>query len=589
MYGNLRGLRRALLAAGSTITSPLLVNPTLNYTGANNLDVKYGGTAIGRFWGSGGMTPGSLGLWGGLTIREDGVADQTNATLLLVQTQTDDTPGYALATFNHGITGSAASDGVAVSIIQDILAAAGASSRAQGRGLNIEVARWPGVSTNLAVGDKLIEMGVHLGTRLPGSMDSAGTWGYSLGAEADALITKTGIFMINDSADQFGAGVKVYRTGCAIWIGGEDGWDWFQVFSDENQVRVFEVDHRGRTQFRPASFAQVWYFDGASTYTSRTTNAGTSQVGAATTVELPTGASNLVYVGANQTFNAVHFDIATANSYNVGGAGISAEYWNGSSWQAISTNQPANGSVLSDNTRALSAGGQIGPFVTSGPVTFAPPTNWAMASPHASILAGDPNAASRYWARFGVQSVVSTVSGTANMIRPGGINSFEVFTGPTDTTPTISVQGSGRTVIGGAMTATGAVSMSSTLGVTGAATLSAAATVGTTLGVTGLTTATGGVKIGASGASFLKLLTGSVAFDPPSLTNGSVSTATITVTGAAVGDKAIGSLSTLPHANGWLITAYVSQANTVLLTIMNQTGGTVDLASGTASALVIGN
>lgn len=588
MYGHMRGLRRLTLGGSQT-----LVNPTLNYTGANNLDVQYGGTAIGRFWGSGGMTPGALGLWGGLTLRDDGVADQSNATLLLVQHYNDDTPGFALATFNHGIIGSAASDGAAVSIIQDILAAAGAASRAQGRGLNLEVSRAPGVSTNLAVGDKLIEMGVHLGSRLPGSMDSAGTWGYSLGAEADALITKTGIFMINDSADQFGAGVKVYRTGCAIWIGGEDGWDWFQVFSDENQVRVFEVDHRGRTQLRPASFAQVWYFDGASTYTSRTTNAGTSQVGAATTVELPTGASNLVYIGANQTFNSIHIDVATANSYNAPGAGISLEYWNGSAWAAVSSNQPANGSVLTDNTRATSAGGQIGPLVTSGPITFAPPTNWAMASPHATILAGDPNAASRYWIRIGVSAVASTVSGTANMIRPGGINSFEVFTGPTDTTPTISVQGSGRTVIGGAMTVTGATTLSSTLGA-GASTLASAsvtgaATVGTTLGVTGLTTATGGVKIGSSGASFLKLLTGSVAFDPPSLTNGSVSTATITVTGAAVGDKAIGSLSTLPHANGWLITAYVSQANTVLLTIQNQTGGTVDLASGTASALVIGN
>lgn len=75
-------------------------------------------------------------------------------------------------------------------------------------------------------------------------------------------------------------------------------------------------------------------------------------------------------------------------------------------------------------------------------------------------------------------------------------------------------------------------------------------------------------------------LTGSTTWDPASIADGAVASTTVTVTGAAVGDRAVASLSTL-GANDVLISAHVQATDTVRVVILNKTGGALDLGSGT--------
>lgn len=93
-----------------------------------------------------------------------------------------------------------------------------------------------------------------------------------------------------------------------------------------------------------------------------------------------------------------------------------------------------------------------------------------------------------------------------------------------------------------------------------------------------------------SGAAFAyktpRWVTGTTTWDPASIANGGVTTQTLTVTGAAVGDPATASLSTLTAAGSILITARVTAADTVSVTIRNDSGGAVDPASGTLRAIV---
>lgn len=75
-------------------------------------------------------------------------------------------------------------------------------------------------------------------------------------------------------------------------------------------------------------------------------------------------------------------------------------------------------------------------------------------------------------------------------------------------------------------------------------------------------------------------LVGSATYDPPNLTTGSGATTTVTVTGCALGDFVTACSFSL-DLQGITVTAYVSAANTVSVRFQNQTGGTLDLASGT--------
>lgn len=80
-------------------------------------------------------------------------------------------------------------------------------------------------------------------------------------------------------------------------------------------------------------------------------------------------------------------------------------------------------------------------------------------------------------------------------------------------------------------------------------------------------------------------LTGSAVYDPANLVDGAGVTTTVTVTGAALGDTALISFSL--DLQGILLTAYVSSANTVSCRFQNETGGPIDLGSGTLRAKVL--
>lgn len=71
----------------------------------------------------------------------------------------------------------------------------------------------------------------------------------------------------------------------------------------------------------------------------------------------------------------------------------------------------------------------------------------------------------------------------------------------------------------------------------------------------------------------------SITYDPPSLVDGAGVTTTITVPGAALGDYAVASFSA--DLQGVMLTSWISATNTMSARFQNETGGTVDLASGT--------
>ncbi len=78
--------------------------------------------------------------------------------------------------------------------------------------------------------------------------------------------------------------------------------------------------------------------------------------------------------------------------------------------------------------------------------------------------------------------------------------------------------------------------------------------------------------------------TGSATYNPPSLATGTSTTTTITVAGAALGDVAQATFSL--DLQGIVVTASVSAADTVSVRFRNDTGATIDLASGTLRATV---
>lgn len=80
-------------------------------------------------------------------------------------------------------------------------------------------------------------------------------------------------------------------------------------------------------------------------------------------------------------------------------------------------------------------------------------------------------------------------------------------------------------------------------------------------------------------------LKGSATYDPPNLADGAGATTTVTVTGAALGDF-VDNVSFSLDLQGITLTAWVSAANTVSVRFQNESGGALDLASGTLTAIV---
>lgn len=72
---------------------------------------------------------------------------------------------------------------------------------------------------------------------------------------------------------------------------------------------------------------------------------------------------------------------------------------------------------------------------------------------------------------------------------------------------------------------------------------------------------------------------GSAVYDPPNLADGAGATTTVTVNGIQFGDYCEASFSA--NLQGITVTAWVSAANTVSVRFQNESGGALDLASGT--------
>lgn len=93
------------------------------------------------------------------------------------------------------------------------------------------------------------------------------------------------------------------------------------------------------------------------------------------------------------------------------------------------------------------------------------------------------------------------------------------------------------------------------------------------------------IDVSSTGTKLVPL-TGSKTWDAGNIADGNMTSTTVTVTGAALGDVASASLTTAVPA-GALLTANVTAANTVTVTLFNKTGGDLDLASGTLKAEVV--
>uniref|UniRef100_A0A6M3L7F7 Uncharacterized protein n=1 Tax=viral metagenome TaxID=1070528 RepID=A0A6M3L7F7_9ZZZZ len=91
----------------------------------------------------------------------------------------------------------------------------------------------------------------------------------------------------------------------------------------------------------------------------------------------------------------------------------------------------------------------------------------------------------------------------------------------------------------------------------------------------------GGYKIGTSRFEFYpsSVLDGSATWDAGSIADGDEEAKEVTVTGAALGDFAIASLSI--DVADLVLNAQVTAANTITCVLANNTGGAIDLGTAT--------
>ena len=89
-----------------------------------------------------------------------------------------------------------------------------------------------------------------------------------------------------------------------------------------------------------------------------------------------------------------------------------------------------------------------------------------------------------------------------------------------------------------------------------------------------------GVTIGGGTGVILQHLSATATWDPPSLNNGAVTSTTITVTGAGLGDIVNASHNQI-GSNNVIVSAHVQAADTVRVVLRNDSGGTLNITSGT--------
>ena len=107
----------------------------------------------------------------------------------------------------------------------------------------------------------------------------------------------------------------------------------------------------------------------------------------------------------------------------------------------------------------------------------------------------------------------------------------------------------------------------------------------TVLGTTGggYIWACSGVTIGFGGTKITAHTSGTATWDPGSIADGAMTSTTVTVPGAVVGNTVCVGFSTAVPAGALLVGA-VTAYQTVTVTLFNKTGGDLDLASGTLRA-----
>lgn len=88
-----------------------------------------------------------------------------------------------------------------------------------------------------------------------------------------------------------------------------------------------------------------------------------------------------------------------------------------------------------------------------------------------------------------------------------------------------------------------------------------------------------------SAGGLASICQGSATYDPANLVDGAGVTTTVTATGAVLGDS-VTSVSFSLDLQGITLTAWVSAADTVSVRFQNETGGAIDLASGTIRVYV---
>ena len=101
----------------------------------------------------------------------------------------------------------------------------------------------------------------------------------------------------------------------------------------------------------------------------------------------------------------------------------------------------------------------------------------------------------------------------------------------------------------------------------------------------GLSITTGSSGITLNGVTITVVGEASETYDAGSIDDGNEEVGELTVTGAALGDYCLVSHSI--DVADLAITAAVTAANTVTYQLLNNTGGAIDLASGTVKVLVI--
>lgn len=97
----------------------------------------------------------------------------------------------------------------------------------------------------------------------------------------------------------------------------------------------------------------------------------------------------------------------------------------------------------------------------------------------------------------------------------------------------------------------------------------------------------GNVRLTAEGFRYLAALgykTASKVYDPGNLADGAGETTTVTCKGAILGQFALASFSL--NLQSIILTAWISAANTVSVRFQNESGGAVNLASGTLQVRV---